>query len=212
MIKIKTLALSVTTLALLVGCDSDSLTDEEVLDDGGYVMVYTLDGQTYELRQDSPELLEIACPAGEVCDETYDYRAHTYADGSLSLYLSFTPQLVGDYSYQSIVEHFNYADIRIPIPMLSTDNSEVYFQPLEVLRELSFNADIGRTSSFRLDLHDFGDGYLSGTWKGVITELTEHTEDVSDETCYTDDIQGECYETIPVNMPFTLHFNLKVEQ
>lgn len=210
--KKNSLALSAITLALLAGCDSDSKTDEEVLANGGYVLVYQLDGQTYELHQDSAGPLAISCPAEVVCDGDYDYRAHFLNDGNLSLYFSFAPQLVGDYAYNSIVENFNYADIRIEMPALGTDNSEVYFQPLDVLRELNFNADIGRTSSFRLELHDFADGYLSGTWEGTITELTERTEDATDDSCYTDDIQGECYEAIPVNMPFSLHFNLEVEQ
>lgn len=212
MIKKRNLTLSCIALALLAGCNSDSKTDEEVMANGGYVLLYELDGQTYELRQDSTGPLAISCPENLVCDGDFDYRAHMFSDDNLTLYISFSPRLVGDYSYNSIVENFNYADMRIQVPTLGADNSEVYFQPLDVLRELSFNADIGRTSSFRLDLHDFEDGYLSGTWAGTITELTERTEDATDDDCYTTEIQGECYEAIPVNMPFSLHFNLEVEQ
>ena len=206
------LALSCIVLATLAACDSDSKTDDDILADGGYVLEYQLDGETFEVRQDNVGQFEIACPIGVECGADYAYRAHMFADENFIIYMSFSPDLVNNYSYDNIVSNFNYADLRIQVPSLGTENSEVYFQPRDVLRELSFNADIVRTSSFRLDLHSYEDGYLSGTWTGTITELTERTEDLSDDDCVADDILGECYAPISVNMPFILQFNLEIEQ
>ncbi|RUO24370.1 hypothetical protein CWE09_10885 [Aliidiomarina minuta] len=206
------IALSCIALAMLAACDSHSKTDDEVLASGGYILEYELDGQNYEVRQENAGQFEISCPVNVTCDADFNYRAHTFSDDNLSMYMSFSSELVGNYSYSNIVENFSYTYMRIEVPSLDSDNSEVYFQPLEVLRDLSFDADIHRTSSFRLDLHDFEEGYLSGTWTGIITELTEETEDLSDDDCHADDIMGECYEVIPVTMPFTLRFNFEVVQ
>lgn len=206
------LVLSCIAIAALSACDSDQRTDDEILADGGYILEYRLDGQTYEARRDNVGQFEIACAPGEVCDSESVYRAHSFQDDNLAIYMSFAPELVGNYSYDNIVTSFNYADLRIAVPMLGSDKSEVYFQPRDVLRELSFNADIAYTSSFRLDLHSFEDGYLRGTWTGTITELTQRTQDPSDDECNTGDIVGECFESIAVTMPFTLLFNLQVAQ
>ncbi|RUO29762.1 hypothetical protein CWE12_07255 [Aliidiomarina sedimenti] len=204
------LVLSCILLAVLVGCDS-SKTDEEILASGGYVLEYELDGEAYEVRRANAGQFTIACPSGGTCDRDSTYRAHRFSDDSLMMYMSFSPLLVGNYSYASIIQNFNYASMRIDIPSLSSGNSEVYFQPLNPLRELNFDADVFRTSSFQLSLDAFEDGYLSGTWSGTVTELTKKTEDQSDEDCYVGDIMGECYEAIPVTMPFTLRFNIEVE-
>ena len=206
------LVLTCIAVASVSACDSDSRTDDEILAQGGYVLEYELDGQTYEIRRDNVGQFEIACPSGVACDGDSAYRAHHFSDDNVSLYMSFSPDLVDNYSYDNIVNSFSYADMRIRVPMLSSDNSDVYFHPRDVLRELSFNADIARTSSFRLDLHSYEEGYLSGTWSGTITELTELTQDLSDPDCHTYDEIGECYEAIPVHMPFIFTFNFKVEQ
>lgn len=205
-------ALSCVALAMLTACNSDSKTDEEILASGGYVLEYVLDGQPYKVRSETSGVFEIECPRNVVCDGTYVARAHVFHDDNIRMYLSFAPDLVGNYSYSTLLEHFNYGSLVVPVPMLNSTNSEVYFQSLEVLRELGYDAGIMGTTSFRLDLHDFTNGYLSGTWQGNIIELTERTEDLTDDECYTGDIMGECYERIPVTMPFTLQFNIEVEQ
>lgn len=206
------IVLSSIVLVALAACGSDSKTDEEILASGGYILEYELDGQAYEVRQANAGQFEIGCPVNATCDANFNYRAHTFNDANLSMYMSFSPELVGNYSYNNIVENFTYTYMRIDVPSLNSGNSTVYFQNLDVLRDLGFDADLYYTASFRLDLHDFEDGYLSGTWTGIITELTEYTEDLSDDDCYIDDMMGECYESIPVTMPFTLRFNLEVLQ
>lgn len=83
----------------------------------------------------------------------------------------------------------------VALAMLTACNSDSKTDE-EILASGGYDAGIMGTSSFRLDLHDFTNGYLSGTWQGNIIELTERTEDLTDDECYTGDIMGECYERI----------------
>jgi len=204
----KLMATLAVSLAMLAGCKSEfkELGNQYVKAD------FELEGTAYRIAHDAQGDLMISCPGGVVCDASFDYRAHHYEDEHIYLYLSFNPELVNDYSFDGLVEHFSYMNFNLKLPSLSSGDTEVYFHHREPLSELGVDNYLTHTDGMLLQFHSYIDGTLTASVSGTITTITHRTEGSSEPDCITDDILGLCYEEQAVYMPFSVDFALKVKE
>jgi len=212
--KSEIIILTLTIFLFGCGCDSNSTVLENVdlsLEEG-IILEYGEEEHVTRIIERSPGHLKIACPLGVICDENWDYRAHSYDDDNVNIYMSFGPELVNNYSLESLVESFNYFNLVIMFPDRSTEKTIVNFSSLDPLRELGSEVILMSTTGMQLDFFNFEDGRLRGEIKGIMTELTHITEDANDPNCFTGDIRGICSTNEAVNIPFVLSFNLLVNQ
>jgi SH3-like domain-containing protein len=148
---------------------------------------------------------QISCPENVICDEHFDYRAYMYRDNRVMIYLSFDPDVIGKSSYQSFVDNFNYANIWIYFPERATDSSTFYYQNRFPIRRLGQPNQDGVI----FEMISFKDNRLTGSFSGTITRITEQISS-NDPNCYTGDVRGLCYREHAANIPFTINFDLTI--
>lgn len=191
----------------------DSYIDiDRVLADGGMVLEIGEGAEMDQVVVESPTAFAINCPVGVTCDATHRHRPHKYTHDRIRISLSFGPEIVNSYSLTSLVENFNAMNVEIFFPEQDTENSTVFFKHFAPLTVLGEEMNLSRTDGMSLEFTAYEDQYLRGTIQGVMTKITTRTEDPNNPECVLDDIVGICYKDESTNLPFTVHFNIPVDE
>lgn len=194
----------VQTTTFLPIFDDSYIDPESVLADGGLVLEIG-EGAAFEQ-------IVVESPSAFAINPNNRNRTHTYTDDRIRISLSFNPEIVDNYSLASLVENFSAMNVEIFFPERDTENSTVFFKhfaPLEVLEE---EAKLSRTDGMFMEFTAYEDQHLSGMIRGVMTAITTRTEDRNNPECVLDDIVGICYEDESTYLPFTVHFNIPVQE
>ncbi len=130
--------------------------------------------------------LKIACPAGVRCDQNYDYRAYEYNGERATLYFSFQPSIVGNYSLTNFQNNFSYLNVYLHFPELAQTGETASFY--EILRNGSKN----------IHFSSFLDGKLQGTFEVYVDTITVSRKDPD---CMIQDTSPPswCTRIIPYN-------------
>ena len=188
----------VLSVFLMTGCSSDDH-EEKGFVSGPLAL-------TVGASENNCEILEIKCPVGAVCDENFTYRAYSFEDRDLRVYLSFDPGVVDNYSLESFRENFNYLNFSILFPEKATADSRFYYSNRNPIR------DLGTTSGEGLEftMNSYENGLLKGVIAGTIHEITEAITS-NDPNCMTGDIAGQCFRSHEVNIPFSVEYSFCIE-
>jgi hypothetical protein len=108
---------------------------------------------------------------------------------------------------KAIKDHFKYSNIEICLPQLATATKQYFTQLRGPLRDLNTAKSFGNMKDLKLSIADYKEGRLTGTLTGTITYLTTKTIGRHLET---GDILGASHKDSPVNIPFTINFDLIV--
>ncbi|WP_189606128.1 hypothetical protein [Salinimicrobium marinum] len=188
----------VVSTFFMIGCSSDD-NEEKSFGSGPLAL-------TVGTSENNCEILKIKCPVGAVCDENFIYRAYSFEDRDLRIYISFDPDVVDNYSLESLRENFNYINFSILFPEKATADSRFYYSNRNPVRELGTVSEEG--VEFTMDSYE--NGVLKGVITGTINEITEAiTSD--DPDCMTGDIAGRCFESHEVNIPFSVVYSFCLE-
>ena len=137
----------------------------------------------------------VACPIGVVCDENYVYNYMPDPHEYEGVYLSFKPQIVGNYNLQSFKDNFNYVSVVINFPEKSSGSSKAYYSSLNAIKEINFIS--------------YENNVLSGEFNFIVNGITTRTPG----DCISEgDIHGWCYDYEKVNYNYTLEFHMIVPE
>ena len=132
-----------------------------------------------------------------IADAEDVYCAFTYNDGRMWLYLSFDADIKSNYNTEAFKTHFNYADVKIPVPGEAAPPAEAYFQNFNPIREIT--------------IQSFENGRLKGFLEVVADPITIKT--CEPPALASDPISASslgCYEYRQSSRMITIVFDLTV--
>jgi hypothetical protein len=188
-------------LATITGCDNVSSSKGE--EKGGNPNTLSI---LLRNEEGSPGFT-ILCPKGVTCDKNYKYRAYWYSNEQASIYMSFNPLVVNNYSLEAFRKNFDYMDIRIYFPERNSENLKFYFSHFQPIRKLGAFSQEG----LRVEFSDYANNRLKGKVEGIIDRITEHISNSANPECRTGDIRGECFRHESAQIHFILEFDLAME-
>jgi hypothetical protein len=135
----------------------------------------------------------------EQCEGNPDYQAFEYRSDEVFAYLSFNPSIVGNYTPDAFASAFKYVFFEVYIPNASGLQYAFQTEPFDAgdphITQLQF-AD-GRLK-LRVELED-----LTAVW---------HRVESSEDSCFIDDISGECFcDYVVEPIPTTVELDLPIE-
>lgn len=132
----------------------------------------------------------------ESCQGNDVYQAFKYESEDLFLYISFGPEIVGQYSNDAFHEHFHHIWLNVYFP----PHPPAFFHQVSAIRSIDF------FDEFRYD-----NGRLYGSLTFDILRVLQRVQS-SDPDCFYDDILGECYcDYRDLVIPTRIEFDLSVE-
>ena len=135
-------------------------------------------------------------------------QLYQFSNKQVWLQLDFTQRpFESKDALKAIKDHFNYSNIEIRLPQLATATKQYFTQLRGPLRDLNIAKSFGNMKDLKLNIADYKEGRLTGTLTGTITCLTTKT---IGRHLRTGDILGASHKDSPVNIPFTINFDLIV--
>jgi hypothetical protein len=152
---------------------------------------------------DSAEGLRATCPTRAVCDTNAHYRAFTFRRHDLSLYLSFSPALVGHMNDPAAVEAaFMYV------------NYEIYFEGVAPAGWEVEDAERGlvvvRQGEPDITFRRSTPGHVSGVITRTITEVRARSLAAPCRALHLDTLDG-CWITAPTSIALEIDFDIAME-
>lgn len=197
---------------LMMGCGSDSNSVAVDSTASNISIEYTEHGKKTLRATNVGSRLEIACPPGSKCDDYVGERRHSYRDEDVRLLMTFDLGIINNYSLESLNKYFKAFEFILYFPEKSVEGDQVRFSPTEPLRTLGESITLTHTNGMKLVFDRFDNGRLVGSISGTIMTLTHFVLDPNDPACVLDDVRGACFRDETTEMPFTVTFDLNVQQ
>lgn len=148
----------------------------------------------------------MSCPLNVVCDQHFDYRAYTYEDDRVFLYLSFDPDVIATSTYDGLIKHYNYLNMEVRFPERATATSRFYYAnryPVERLTKPNADGVI-------VEFFTYEESRLRGRISGTATHITEFRTS-NEPSCRVGDQGGMCFFDEPAELPFVITFDLTLQ-
>lgn len=184
---------------LILSCNSDY----NEIEPGFNLNNYSYSVGTEDICEDD---IRINCPAGETCDDSFDYRGYLYANEQFEFYIYFDPEIINNFSRDNIEEYLQHIDFILRFPGQRTENRAYFISNDKPINE--FGVDNGEGIIVNFD--DYQDGNLKLTISGE-TDVIKSFRISEDADCFIDDVAGLCRDDIEKNLNYIIKLNFCVE-